>query len=367
MCSGRIQVIRFPIRGFCGKIAYWQVIGSWEVQLNTTKTNFSVTKGLAALIETLSAGYNMVLKRIWLIAIPVALDVYLWLGPRLSIQPLTRFLLSILLPPEQAPAEIQSLLELNRELLETMGQEVNLFSLLISRLLGMPSFLAGGLPAGVGGPPVTWVESGNALVILALIPLLMAAGLFLGSLYLGTIAYVMRDGTVDLKHLLQRVWRYWGLIVLFGMLLIGVLSVLGLPVFMIVGLLELASPALARFILLGAAGLALWMLFHLFFVPHAIVVSESGLLRAVWNSLVVVGRNFWSALALIILINLINAGFTFVWDQMSVNAPLTAVSIAGNAFIGTGLVAASLIFYRDRLEQWNAWLEQVRSASGEKE
>jgi hypothetical protein len=331
--------------------------------LNTKETDSSTKRGLAALIETLSNGYNLVLRRMWLIAIPAVLDIYLWLGPRLSVRPLTRYLLSMWLPQGQIPAEIQPFLESNRQLLENMGREVNLFSLLSSTLLGMPSYLSGGLPGGVTGSPVTWGESSSILIILALILLLVAAGLFLGCLYLGAIAYIIREGTVDLKHLLLRVWRYWALIALFGVLLTGVLLVLGLPIFVIVGLLELVSPALARFTLLAVTGFGLWMLFHLFFVPHAVVVSESNLLRAMWNSLVIVGRNFWSALALIVLIYLINAGFTVVWDKVSVNAPLMAVSIAGNAFVGTGLVTASLIFYRDRLKQWNAWLEQVRSAS----
>lgn len=335
--------------------------------MNVPDDRLSITKGMAAIIETLSAGYNLVLRRIWLIVLPIALDVYLWLGPRLSIRPLTRFLLSMWLPPEQIPAEIQPIFELNRQLLETMEQEVNLFSFLSSSLLGMPSYLAGGLPTGVTDSQVVWGQNGSALVILALIPLLLVAGLFLGSLYLGALAQVTRDGTVDFKYLLQRVWRYWGLITLFGALLIGILCVFGLPVLMLAQLLQTVSPALARFTTLAAGGLCLWGLFHLFFVPHAIVVSEVGLLRAMWNSLVIVGRNFWSAMILIILMNLIDLGFTFFWDKMSVNAPLTAVSIAGNAFIGTGLVAASLIFYQDRLERWNAWREQVRAASRKQE
>jgi hypothetical protein len=333
------------------------------VGLNVPEANSSITKGLSALIETLSAGYNMVVRRIWLIAIPIVLDVYLWLGPRLSIRPLTRFLQGLWLPPEQAPAQFQPFLELNYELLETMGREDNLFALLNSNMLGMPSYLSAGLPEGIADSAVRWGESGNALAVLALIPLLMAAGAFLGSLYLGTVACVVRDGAVDLKLLLRRVWRYWGLIVLFGLLLIGTLCVFGLPILIVVLFLQGVNPALARFTLLGVSGLLMWLLFHLFFVPHAIVVSDSGLLRAVWNSLIVVSRNFWSALALLILISLINAGFNFFWDKMSINTLLLAASIAGNAFIGTGLVAASLIFYRDRIEKWNVWIEQVRSAS----
>jgi hypothetical protein len=335
--------------------------------LNSTGRDLSIAGGLSTLINTLSSGYNMVLKRIWVIAIPIALDMYLWLGPRLSIEPLTRSLLSVWLLPEQGPAEIQPLLEFYRENLKTLGQEGNLFSFLSSNLLGMPSYLAGGLPESVTGSPVMWGESWSALVILALIPVLVAAGLFLGSLYLGIVAQFTRNGAVDFKRLGQRVWRYWGLILLFGILLIGVLSILGVPLMMIIFLLEMASPALSRFALLGAGGLILWLLFHLFFVPHAIIVSESGLLRAVWNSLIIVGRNFWSVLILIITMNLISAGFTAIWDRISVNGLLTMVSIAGNAFIGTGLAAATLIFYRDRLEQWTAWMEQVRAAREEKE
>ena len=335
--------------------------------MSTTEGRFSITKGLLALVETLSAGYSMVLRQIWIVALPVALDLYLWLGPRLSIRPLTRSLLNLWRPLEEGPAEVQSLLAFNRELLEAMGREANLFSFLSSGLLGVPSYLAGGLPKSVAGSAVTWGEGWSALVILVLIPMLVVIGLLLGSLYLGAMAQFTRDSRVDWKRLLQRVWRYWGLIVLFGILLVGVLAILGFPLMMVVTLLDLISPALARFVLLGVAGLVLWMLFHLFFVPHAIVVSESGLLRAVVNSLVIVGRNFWSALALVVLMNLISAGFGIIWDRISVNALLTAVSIAGNAFIGTGLVAASLIFYRDRLEQWHARIEQVRSASSEED
>ena len=309
----------------------------------------------------------MVLKRIWIIAIPVALDMYLWLGPRLSIEPLTRILLRLWLLPEQGPAEVQPLLQFNRDVLETMGREVNLFSFLSNSLLGMPSYLAGGLPESVSSSSVTWGKSWNALITLALIPVLVAVGLFLGCLYLGIMAQVTQHSTIDFKRLLQRVWRYWALIMLFGALLLGVLLVLGLPVSIVAGLLQLLSPTLANFFVLAAGGLFIWMLFHLFFVPHAIIVSELGLLRAVWNSLIIVGRNFWAVLVLIILINLISTGFAAIWDRISVNALLTTVSIAGNAFIGTGLAAATLIFYRDRLEQWNAWMEQVRAASREKE
>ncbi len=331
--------------------------------MNTTETPSRRKRGLAALIETLSEGYQTVLRQIWLIAIPIALDVYLWLGPRLSVRPLTRSLLSVWLPLAQIPADMRPFFEANRQFLETLGQEVNLFSLLSSSLLGMPSYLSGGLPERAIGSPVTWGEQGSALAALTLVVLLTAAGLFLGCIYLGAIAQVARSGIFDPRRLLLRVWRYWGLILLFGVLLVGAVLAAGLPMALIIALAEAFSPALARFTMFAALGLMFWMLFHLFFVPHAIVLSESNLFHAIWNSLIIIARNFWSALGLVILINLINAGFNVIWRRMSVNAPLMAVSIAGNAFIGTGLVAASLIFYQDRLEQWSIWLERTRLTS----
>jgi len=334
--------------------------------LSFAETRFSITKSIKPIIDALSAGYALVLKRIWLIILPIALDTYLWIGPKLSARPLTRWLLSFWLPSEQIPAQIRPFVDANKELLETIGQELDLFSLLSNSLVGIPSYLAGGLPEGVTGSSIVWGQGSSALIVLAAIPLILAAGLFLGSLYLGGIAQIARQDRLDLGYLLRRVWRYWALVLLFGILLLGALFIVGIPAFLIVALLEFFSSSLARLALLAITGLLLWILFHLFFVPYAIV-SEDTLLPAIWNSMIVVARNFWAVLFLVVLMNLISSGFSVIWDMASANALLMTISIAGNAFIGTGLIAAALIFYRDRLEQWQAWLDQVQSKKSEKE
>jgi hypothetical protein len=332
--------------------------------LDSTGPRPSIFDGLKAVIANLSDGYNLVLRRIWLIALPIALDLYLWFGPRLSARPLTRLLLSFFESPEQLPEQSRQAIETIRVFLQTAGQKYDLFALLSNSLVGMPSYLSAGPPSGISGSAVVWGENGSALGVMALGLLLTALGLLLGSLYLAVIAQITRSGRIDLGHLFRRLWRYWGLIALFAILLLGALSAVGVPVLMLALLLAGVSPPMAELALYAALGLLLWMIFHLVFVPHGIV-SEEGLFRAVWNSLIIVVRNFWSALFLIVLMNLIAAGFGAIWDALSVNAALTLVSVAGNAFVSTGLIAASLIFYRDRLEQWLAWVNQIRAASGQ--
>src|SRR5581483_5841732 len=41
-------------------------------------------------IDTLSAGFGLINRRLWLILLPVALDLFLWYGPRLSIAPVAQ-------------------------------------------------------------------------------------------------------------------------------------------------------------------------------------------------------------------------------------------------------------------------------------
>ncbi|MBA2448513.1 MAG: hypothetical protein H0V51_10865, partial [Chloroflexi bacterium] len=43
---------------------------------------------LFGVVDTLSAGYRIVNRRPWLVLGPVALDLFLWFGPRVSVAPL---------------------------------------------------------------------------------------------------------------------------------------------------------------------------------------------------------------------------------------------------------------------------------------
>jgi hypothetical protein len=55
---------------------------------------------------------------------------------------------------------------------------------------------------------------------------------------------------------------------------------------------------------------------------------------------------------LMLLIGLIGAGFSIIWRMLSTSSWGTLLAIVGNAYIGSGLVATSFAFYRDRYVAW---------------
>lgn len=301
-------------------------------------------KNRPGVIDTLSLGFSAITQQLWVLAIPVALDLYLWLGPRLSPIPLIQRA-SLYLPSTGLAIQLQELLA-----------GFNLFSLLASAILAVPSLMAGATTVSPLGQMVIKIDGGLPFMgwVLVLLPL----GLLLGCLYLGLIAQKIREKPYH--SLLRRIWSYWLRVILLLLVFIGGVILLGFPLAIGFTLVSLLSESLAPILSTLLLALLVWIWFYLFFAIDAIVISDAGPLSAIWNSINVVRRNFWSSLGLIILINVIGMGLSLVWRALGANPWGLALGIVGNAYVGSGLAAASLIFYRDR---YTSWLEE-RSGSG---
>jgi hypothetical protein len=131
---------------------------------------------------------------------------------------------------------------------------------------------------------------------------------------------------------------------------------LGVPLLVIVALLSLLSKNLAQlignFIIVSSLWAGIWLYIYLFFFVNALILNDTGILRAIWNSFSVVRRNFWSTIGLMLLIGLIGAGFSIIWRMLSTSSWGTLLAIVGNAYISSSLAAASFTFYRDRYVAW---------------
>ena len=76
-----------------------------------------------------------------------------------------------------------------------------------------------------------------------------------------------------------------------------------------------------------------------------------------------VRSNFWSTLGFVLLYNVITLGFTLLMARLLTVAPVAALAaIVVNAYIGSGLTMALLVFYRTRLLKYE---EQTRLPSRE--
>jgi hypothetical protein len=322
---------------------------------------FSVTVPVSArsgarftgVIDTLSAGYSVVNQRPWLLVLPILLDLFLWLGPRLSVGRLVGRTLSRTLPlgPNGAAAALMDEAQ-QRELVE-LAEGINLLAALAPSPLGLPSFVA---TLGVRDPlsSVAIQSWGEALLILAGATL---GGMLLGAFYYAVLAQAVRDGRVSPARQPSLAVRAWGRVLLYLLLVIGVALLFGLPIGVLTAGAALLSPALASLVLSAVSVGVIWAGIYLFFVPEAIFLSGVGPLRAVKQSVAVVRLSFWPTLGLIGLTTLVLFGLGQVWELASerLTEPWgLAVGVLGNAYIASGLIAASMRFYRERIEYLGA-------------
>jgi hypothetical protein len=317
------------------------------------------------IIDTLSAGFEHVNKLLWIIAIPVVIDLLLWLGPQLSAAPVVHQLVGQLtaLYANGAggvvdPGTVNQALQGFDESAATF----NVLSLLVFSLAGVP----GMAPPSQSGT-FAW-QIGALGPFLGIALGLELVGTLIGCLYLGAIAQQVRDGRVSLSALARRVWLYWLSVIGFVVLAIVAATLIAIPIALAVTMVRLISPeigaALATLLTLGAQVAAILLVIYLFFLVDAIVVSQVGPIRAAVNSARVVANNFWSTVGFIVLLYVISAGLQLVWNQISKNPFGTAVAIVANAYVASGLAAASMQYYQTRVARLPATrgvVDQVRA------
>ncbi len=333
---------------------------------NTTTGSERATLGL---IDTLSLAFVTVAQQAWLLLLPLGFDVLLWRGARISLAPLFGRMASLFaLPPEVAgqEAELAAQARFLRESLLEAGQYFNALSLLVVRVLGMPSLLAD-VPS-LGGPYLFQATVPNPWAALALLGAFGILGVFVTSLWLEFLGRVTRrvapsgvpgGGRPLVSGTVRTAVRLLVLIIA----LVGVAIALTVPISSALALLTLVSPGVAlvfsslvSFMLLGVS---FWLAIHLYFVVEAIVLNDDGVVRAVINSFRVVRQNFWSALGLIGLIFLLGQGFHFIWLRLAQTVPGLLAAMLGNAFLGTGLTLAAFVFYNERFQRIRVQAEKT--------
>lgn len=312
-------------------------------------------------IETLSAGYAALNRQLWVLALPVLLNLFLWLGPRVSYSPLvgpavidatewTRQVAFGLRRGSRSP-ELASQLDQTSQYLIARSDDTN----------GMAALTWGPLPLPtVSSLPSTSDELAfvtgwpDALVLLGAC---IALGLLLGGWFYGGLAVASTGNAGGLvaagRNVPRTVLHVLGLVAV----LIGAALLFGLPVLLLIAFTAAVSPPVA---VLGAALLVLGLLFamvHLFFAVDAIFVSNAGPVAAIQRSVVLVRKHLWPSVALIGLTWLILAGMDRVWELLAsdLQSPFGVVlGILGNAYVASGLIAAGMVFYTQRSEPISA-------------
>jgi hypothetical protein len=317
-------------------------------------------------IDAIQRGFDLINHRLWLLLIPVLLDLFLWRGPRLSPAPWVHARLDAWLAQVGSDIELPSEMVFMLEQTRLLADEMNLFALLTGLVTGLPSFMARqGTPATVA--ILTTTETWQVLLaVVVLIPI----GLFIGSTWLALIVRAMQTETPGWGVTLRRAGWLW--------LNLG-LYLAGLTAALVAGSGFFALFLTLLLLILGTGGLTLlswaslfffwlvlWVGIGLSFVVSAMAVDGVNVARAVWRSLNVVTRNFPATIGLLLLGLLLTEGFARIWLRLSHQSWGVPLGIVGYAYIGTALVAAGFYFYQARYHHWIG-LTKARSARDHRE
>lgn len=296
-------------------------------------------------LATLAAGFELAAAHWWLALLPALLDVFYWLGPRLSSRPLILRLAGFL-QQEELMAEIAAQLA-------DVAAQTNLFTGLSVPLLGVPGLLAGFVaPENTPLAPAV-LEIANPFTWFLLFIALTVAGLFATTVYYGLLAESVRAG-VGAPVAVGRFLRWLPVYVLRVFLLAATLLFAALAIYIPLSLgataVTLFSPAIASLVLMFGIVAILWLFFYLSFSLHGVLLNDRPVFWSLFESLRLVQANSLQVLLLIMLVLVIRQGLSWLWLWAGTGNWLTIISIAGHAFVTTGLITATFIFYRERYE-----------------
>jgi hypothetical protein len=191
---------------------------------------------------------------------------------------------------------------------------------------------------------------GSAALYMVIIWLI---GTFPGVLYLRYIAAHSCRSRFTLADLLGNFLAIWGRSVGYVAITAGLLFGVFFPFGILSGLLAgSGSGFIAAVVTMTGLTLCLWMLIYVLFGIHGILLNNRPLIPAISESVQIVHTNLVSTLSLFILAALLNLGLRLLWMLPDSSSWLLLAGIGGHAFVSTGIIAGSFIFYQDRYLDW---------------
>jgi len=298
-------------------------------------------------VGALRAGMDIASTHLSVMLMPLALDLLLWFGPRLSVK-------GIFLPVIDQMVKINVSNGLPADsltLLQTASSDYlsqfNLFSLLRTFPIGVASLMTNKMPVQtpLGGQAV--IEVGSAGSFILLMFGLTFLGWILGGLYFNSVSRVTQNGEAVpgvIRTIVQT------LLYSIGMTILSL--VIGLPILVLLVILELLSPTLMQVALIVLVLFATWLIVPVYFSSFGIYLRGENALTSTWSSLRLARFTLPTSSIFVLAAFIISYGLNFLWEVPTDNSWMMLVGVLGHAFVATALLISSFVYYRDM----NAWL-----------
>ena len=315
------------------------------------------------LIRALMAGFDCITNHLVLILFPIVLDLFLWLGPHLSLRPLIKLLIQWTTIPNAGIGDAATLMRASQEAWLVMADRFNLFGVLRTFPVGIPSLIVSRAPLQTPlGASLTWEISSFGVAI----------ALWIGLSIVGTVAGAFYFILVSQAAVLSQVrWllalKRWPwvtaqvLLMALGWLAIG-LGV-SLPFSCLLTLLLMAGINIGQVAFLIFGVMAAWLILPLAFTPHGIFVSDKNVWISLRESVRLTRHTFSSTMLLFLSVMVLSECLNVLWRTPPENSWLILIGLAGHAFVVTGLLAATFVYYQDASRWIQRLTQQAKLAS----
>lgn len=301
------------------------------------------------LFATLVKGFNLVASKVYLILIPVAVDLALWLGPKLRVRDLflpylNAFTTNML---KISPKELVETVKASNTLWNTLLEQFNLFTAIRTLPIGVPSLIARESPVTTPFGNTWLLETPSLRIGIAILGILLMVGFFLGTVYFNALSRCSNPEPEKFEW--KRLFTQYGQTLLLFVIMIAVMIMIAIPVFILISIFTLVNAAIGQFFLMVLIFLGLWILVPLVFSPHGIFALDQKAFPSMLLSMRMV-RFFLPGTGMFVVVcALISEGLNLLWTVPPATSWLTLLGIGGHAFIVTALIAASFLYFREGL------------------
>ncbi len=330
--------------------------------------------------------------------IPVAIDVALWLMPRLSVEKLLARVViawNALVKAVYTPSQLAALGDAFgyfQDSMAQLGQQVNLAmavttgwlaptsalaSVQANRLLlisdgvlaplGIGLHLPGAAPLGqaAGAIEINSVWGAVAVAVGLWLLAQVLATLFLSRAALSLNGAVVGQGKegglaapAPIEVVRSPFLRLFGRLLVLNLVLVAILWLLRIPLAAVTALAMVSSQPFIAFVFAVVGGLTLWLtlsfLVSMFLASDVMLMDGWGLWSSIWRGFIMARASGMRTLGFVVLINLLMLGARAVWGIIGQTLVGTVVAILGNGFLVTGMVLASMIYYDGLRREWQA-------------
>jgi hypothetical protein len=329
-----------------------------------TQSRNAVPQEVSGVLETLAAGFSLVVSRPYLFVLPLLVDLWTWLGVQIYPTALIESLQRVMI--DQGGSNGADVARDLTDVGERLRVNDTIASLTPSIFAGLPNdtllsmvigLLAPALTDGVNRTEMysTWGDGLGRVVtpshwfgVVGIALLLFMGATFLLALFKVPLAQAVRGGRMTPGVFLRDVTAGWMRVSALIAILVVAIVVIVIPlavvtqVFVLVGFNLVALIAIPVFVF-GCIGAL-----YTYFLLDAMFIYRVGPIRATRMSYAVARINFAQSWRFAAASLLIATGVLQVWAVIIENPPGIIAALVINAVLGTGLSLASMMFFHDR-------------------